>query len=101
MIAPKGKWQVAPLRMIADDICDGFANAGDETGVLEFANGRVVLLIDLLELVVAVKVDFPAEFGELFGKTCFDQADGSVIDAFLGLDGANRWLVVDGMNSGW
>ena len=60
MIATESKRQVAPLCMIADNFCNSFADAGDEAGVLELANRGVVLLVDLLELVVAVKVYLPA-----------------------------------------
>lgn len=79
------------LRMIGNDVCDSLAHTGDEAGVLELANGRVIELVDACELVVAVKVDLPAELGELFGETGFDEADGAVVDAFLGLS------VVSGM----
>lgn len=64
------------LRMIGNDVCDSLAHTGDEAGVLELANGRVIELVDACELVVAVKVDLPAELGELFGETGFDEADG-------------------------
>lgn len=101
MIASEGQWQVTPLRMIADDLCDSFAHAGDEAGVLEFTNGRVTELVDPLELVVAVKVDLPAEVGELSWETGLDEADGAVIDTFLRLDGGNGGLVSDGCNGFW
>ena len=86
MIATESKRQLAPSGMISNGLCDGFADTGDEAGILELANGRVVLLVDLLELVVAVKVDFPAEFCELLWETGFDEADGTVIDALLRLE---------------
>ena len=89
MIASEGKWQVAPLRMIADDICDGFANAGDEAGVLEFANGRVVLGPNVLELMVAVELDLPSELCELLRKSSLDEVDGALVYAELGLRGTD------------
>lgn len=86
MIATESKRQLAPSGMISNGLCDGFTDTGYEAGILELANGRVVLLVDLLELVVAVKVDLPAELCELLRETSFDEADGAVIDALLRLD---------------
>ena len=67
VIAAEGERQNTVLCMVADDLCNGLANAGYEAGVLELADGRVVLSCDLFELVVALELDLPAKFGELLG----------------------------------
>ena len=67
MVTAESEGQVPLLRMLADGLCNGLANAGYEAGVLELADGRVVLSCDLFKLVVALELDLPAKFGELLG----------------------------------
>lgn len=65
VVAAEREGQNTLLRVPADDLRDGLGNARNETRVLQFANGRVILSVDLLELVVTVKLHLPAELCEL------------------------------------
>ena len=85
MITAEGERQAALLRMVADDLCDCLADGGDEARVLELADGRVVLGIDLFELVVTIENDLPTKLCELFGQTGFYQVDWTSVDTDLRL----------------
>ena len=85
MIATEGERELPFLRVISDDPRDGLADARDEPGVLELPDRRVVLGRNLFELVVAVKLDLPAELSQLLWQTCLDEVDGTFVYTQLGL----------------
>lgn len=61
VISTESQGELALLCMVTNSLRHGFANARDESRVLELTNGRVVLRSDLLKLVVSIEVHFPAE----------------------------------------
>ena len=85
VVAAEGERQLTLLRVVAHDLRDGLAYARDEARVLELANGRVVLGPNVLELMVAVKLDLPSELCELLRKSSLDEVDGAFVYAELGL----------------
>lgn len=85
MVTAEGEGQVTLLGMLADGLCNCLADVGDETGVLQFADGRVVLGVDLFKLVVTIETDLPTKLCKLLGQAGFDQVDWSFIDTDLRL----------------
>lgn len=85
MVTAEGERQVALLGMLADGLCNCLADVGDETGVLQFADGRVVLCVDLFKLVVTIETDLPTKLCKLLGQAGFDQVDWTFIDTDLRL----------------
>lgn len=63
-----------------------FAHAAHEARVLQLADGRVVRGGDLLELVVPVEVNLPAELFELVDESGLNEVDGARVYAGFGLE---------------
>lgn len=61
MITTECQRELAFLCMVSDSSCHGLADTGHKPGVLELANGRVVLAVDLFKLMMTVKLDLPAK----------------------------------------
>jgi hypothetical protein len=85
VVAAEGEREGPVLRMLAHGLRDGLAHAAHEPRVLEDADGRVVLLVNGLELVVAVELDVPAEALELLDEAGLHEMDRAGIDAGTGL----------------
>lgn len=70
------------LRVFANNLRDRLAHFRDSPRVLEFANGRVRTHRRgyVLELMMAIKVDLPAEFFKLFWEAGFYEVDGALVD---------------------
>lgn len=87
MVPTQGQRQLAALRMTADGLCHGLADPGHTSGVLQLADWRVVRDggVDLLELVVAVELDLPAELDELLRQPGVYEVDGALVHAGFGL----------------
>jgi hypothetical protein len=81
VVAAEGEREAAGFGMRADGLRHGPADAADEARVLENTDGRVARLCDLLELVVAVELDGPAEALELLDEPCLDEVDRARVDA--------------------
>jgi hypothetical protein len=81
VVAAEGEREAASLGMRADGLRNGLADAADEARVLEDADGRVARLCDLLELVVAVELDGPAEALQLLNKPSLDEVDRARVNA--------------------
>ena len=58
---------------------------GHESWVLHLANGWVVILRDLFELMVSVELNLISQVFELFFEACFNQVDGAMVYAEFGL----------------
>lgn len=67
--------------MTADDVCDGLADSGHQSWVLEYANWGVGSSLNFLELMMAVKVNFPADLLELLDESCFNKVNRAFINA--------------------
>ena len=85
MITAESKRKLALLGVISDSLCDGLTDTGHESWVLELSDGRVILGVKFLELVMAVKLDLPAEFCQLFRQTSLDEVDRTLVYFELGL----------------
>lgn len=85
MVPSNSDRKLALARMSANNACYRLRNARNETRVFEDADRRVGRSGDLLELVVTIEVDIPAEFLELVNKPCVYEVDGTLIDTWLGL----------------
>lgn len=87
MVSAQCQRQLAALRMAADGLCHGLADLGHASGVLELANWRVARDrgVDVLELVVAVEFDLPAELDELLRQARVYEVDGALVHAGFGL----------------
>ena len=85
MIATEREGKLAILCVRADSLCDGLADARHSARVFEFANRWVVLCRDCLELMVAIKLDLPAEVREVLGQTSFNEMNWTLVHACLGL----------------
>lgn len=87
MVAAEGERELSRLSMAADGLRDSLAHARHGARVLELANGRVVRDGDVLELVVSVELDLPAEALELLGQAGLDEMNGALVDAGFRLRG--------------
>lgn len=87
MIATECDGQNALLCMAADCLCHLLTHSGHQPRVLQLANVGIADdgVGNILELMVTIEVDFPAEFFELLGQAGFDEMDGTLIDAWAGL----------------
>lgn len=65
------------------DTSYSLAYLGDESRVLHLADRWIVLLRDLFELVVSVKLNLPSQVLELLFEAGFNQVDGTVVDSEL------------------
>lgn len=96
MVSAQCDGELALGAVRADSLRDALSNAGHQTRVLQQADGRVsdkacvevigVLCGDILELVVPVKFDLPAESFELVNEACLDKVNGASIYTWLWLD---------------
>lgn len=73
--------QLATFSMRTDGVCDRLADARDQPRVLEYADWRVSSGLNSFELVMAIEVDLPTKFLELFDKPSLDEMNGAFIDA--------------------
>lgn len=98
VISTEGERKLSLLRMLADSFRNRLRNSGHQTGVFEFANGWIGLRRDILKLVMAVKLDLPAELLELINEACVDEMNGSSVDTGArlgqGSSGNSRWISV-------
>ena len=73
------------MRMSTNGFRDRLCDFGDQTWVLEFADRWIRLGRNILELVVAVKLNLPAELFELIDEASIHEMDRSPIDTSAGL----------------
>ena len=92
MITAEGERQLSCLRVRANDLSDGLADARYAPRVLEHANGRVVLELadNPLKLVVSVELDVPPESLELLGQTSANKMNRALIDSGFRLRESDR-----------
>lgn len=81
MITTKGDGQFPVLDMPPDYFCDRLIHARYQPWILEDTDGWVIHDFDVLELVVTVKFNFPAQTGELVNKAGFNEMDGAFVNA--------------------
>jgi hypothetical protein len=81
MVPTEGERELAAGGVRADGVRDGLADLAHEARVLEDPDRRVVRGGDLLELVVAVELDGPAEALELLDEPGLDEPDRAGVDA--------------------
>ena len=81
MIPTNRHRQLSLPDMGTNHIRNSSAHLRHEPGVLQDPNRRVLLRVDLLELVVPVEVDLPAEGLELVDEPCVNEVDGALVDA--------------------
>ena len=89
MITAESHRQPALLCMLADGLCDRLADAGDETGVLQLADGRIAQSVDLPKLEIPIELDIPAKFYELMRQSGFNKVVGSFVHTEPGLPHRN------------
>ena len=87
MIPTNRHRQLSLPDMGTNDIRNSPAHLRHQAGVLQDPNRRVLLRVDLFELVVPVKVDLPTEGLELVNEPCVDEVDGTLVHARFGLRG--------------
>ena len=87
MITTERERQDTLLCMCPDGLGDGLTDFGDETRVFELADVGIARdgCGNVFELVVAVKLDLPAELFELIDEASIHEMDGSPIDTSAGL----------------
>lgn len=85
MIPSQGYWQNPAFCVFTHDFCNIFGYARNSTRILEYANGWVVQVVMLFELVVTIEFDIPAEAFELVNKARFNQANRTLVNTSFGL----------------
>jgi len=90
MVTTENDRKLPSSGVIGHDTSDSFADLGDESRVFHLTDRWVVLLRDLFELVVSIKLYLPSQILELLLKASFNQVDGTVVDSEFSLTVTQR-----------
>ena len=90
MVTTKNNRKLSSSGMTSNYSSDSLADPGYESRILHLADWRVVLLGDLFELVMSVKLNLPSQIPELLLETGFNQVDRTVVNSELSLAVASR-----------
>ena len=85
MVAAENNRKLPSSGMVGHDTSYSLAYMGYKSWVLHLADWWVILLRDLFELVVSVKLNLQSQSPKLLFETGFNQVDGTVVDSELSL----------------
>lgn len=88
MVAPNRHGQLPATRMRAHSVRNRPTDLAYQPRVLQDADRRVLLCVDVLELVVPVEAGLPAECLELLDEASVDEMDGALVDPCFRLTAA-------------
>jgi len=92
MITTENNRKLPSSGVVGHDTRDSLTDPGDESRVFHLTDRWVVLLRDLFELVMSVKLYIPSQVLELLFKAGFNQVDGTVVDSEFSL-AVTQWGV--------
>lgn len=85
MVTTENDRKLSSFGMAGHNARNSLAYTGNKSRVLQLADWWVVLLRDLFELVVSVKLDPVSQVLELLFEAGFDQVDGTIVDSEFSL----------------